>query len=64
LIKLKFPPKKAYFEYCIAGMQNKSLFYWIFSILGQYLCPKNTFRLIYIGVKTLEKSSNYDRKNA
>ena len=32
-------------------MQNKSLFYWIFYILGQYLCPKNAFRLIYIDIK-------------
>jgi len=31
-------------------MQYKSLIYWFFEIMGQYLCPKKPFMGIYIGI--------------
>jgi len=32
-------------------MQNKSLIYWVFLNIGQFLCPKKPFSLIFIGIK-------------
>ena len=32
-------------------MQNKSLIYWVFQNIGQFLCPKKSFSLIFIGIK-------------
>jgi len=32
-------------------MQNKSLIYWVFQNIGQFLCPKKPFSLIFIGIK-------------
>jgi len=33
-------------------MQNKSLIYWVFQNIGQFLCPKKTISLIYIDIKS------------
>jgi len=34
-------------------MQYKCQIYWIFNNIGQPNCPKNAFRLIYIGIKVI-----------
>ena len=43
------------YYYCIAGMQNKSLIYLFFLNIRQFLCPKNTFSPIYIGIKSIKE---------
>ena len=46
------------FQYCIADMQYKSLFLWIFNNIGQFCCPKNTFMHIYTVIKPGNKKKN------
>ena len=43
-------------------MQNKSIFYLLFSNISQFLCPKNAFRLIYISIKIVTKNKIMSEK--
>ena len=43
-------------------MQYKCLVYWIFYIIGQYYCPKNAFRPVYIDIKQYKWSNKMSEK--
>jgi len=43
-------------------MQYKCLVCWIFHIIGQYYCPKNAFRVIYVDIKQYKWSKKMSEK--
>jgi len=43
-------------------MQDKSLFYLCFLNICQFLCPKNAFSLIYIGIKSIKEDKAMTEK--
>jgi len=43
-------------------MQDKSLIYLCFLNIRQYLCPKNAFSLIYIGIKNIKENKVMNEK--